>query len=130
MRNFINRAILSAVLLCFYATSFASDFSQFAGGGSALQPAIFFPTSTTYTIPVTGTYRVSVEGGGGSGAACLNSPCASSGGGGGGFAEVDQSFISGTVLTITVGAGGAGIAESTGSTCANGNAGGTTSVTA
>jgi hypothetical protein len=90
--------------------------------------ALFFPSSTTYTIPASGWYRLSALGAGGSGAASFKSTTApsASGGGGGGFAESEVYLTKDTVLTITVGAGGASVASSVDGTGAAGNGGGST----
>ena len=102
-----------------------SDINKFIGIGRKRSPAIFFPTSTTYTIPVTGLYRISALGGGGSGGSFMYAGgVAASGGGGGGFGESEVYLTASTVITITIGARAAG-RVSTG-TNLYGNVGGNT----
>lgn len=91
-------------------------------------------SSRTVRIPTTGIYRISALGAGGSGAVVVefgaNSVTkAAAGGAGGGFCEGEYYLTAGTLLVITIGAGGAfaSISVSAGGNL-NGNAGGTTSV--
>src|SRR3972149_8483261 len=92
--------------------------------------ALFFPSTTTYTIPVSGWYRLSALGAGGSGGASFTSTTApaGSGGGGGSFCEHEVYLAKDTVLTITIGAGGAAANSSVDNTPVNGTAGGATTI--
>lgn len=93
-----------------------------------------FTTSGSFTAPVTGTYRITLQGGGGGGscAAQWSSVVTAGGGGGeGGHLEVYEKLIAGTSYSYTVGAGGGG-ASVTSSTLLNpthGANGGATSIT-
>ena len=66
--------------------------------------ALFFPSTTTYTVPVSGWYRLSALGAGGSGGAIFTTTTGgtSSGGGGGAYAESEVYLVKDTVLTITI----------------------------
>lgn len=90
----------------------------------------FFASSTNYAIPVSGLYRLSVLGAGGSGAALLfiTSGGAASGGCGGAFTENEVYLEKGTIVKITIGAGGASATSTTSGTGVNGNAGGDTTI--
>src|SRR3990167_7787573 len=92
--------------------------------------ALFFPATRTYTIPVSGWYRLSALGAGGSGGASFTSTTApaGSGGGGGSFCEHEVYLAKDTVLTITIGAGGAAANSSVDNTPVNGTAGGATTI--
>src|SRR3990167_5566493 len=92
--------------------------------------AMFFPVTTTYTIPASGWYRLSALGAGGSGGASFTSTTAPCGGGGGGgsFCEHEVYLAKDTVLTITIGAGGAAANSSVDNTPVNGTAGGATTI--
>jgi hypothetical protein len=93
-----------------------STMSQFFGaGGVPIQYST--NTSGSFTTPVSGKYLITAIGGGGGGSTNNNGR----GGGGGGLAQSLVSLSSGVVLTLTVGAGGAGSDP--------GTAGGTTTVT-
>lgn len=106
------------------------NFGSFTGTGAGLPYAktsikrqLFFPTSTTWTIPVAGYYTIYAIGAGGSGGV-TNGAGAASGGGAGGCVIKSSLIQAGTLLTITCGAGGAG-GKTVGN---NGSAGGATSV--
>jgi len=101
-KNFKRWAMLTGLAL-YNHVGFANDLSQYFGGG-LLQPARFCTTSQTVTIPVSGTYRVSLVGAGGSGGCAKNGTA--SGGGGGGFVEDDAYIMAGTTINITLGTGG------------------------
>src|SRR3972149_924264 len=92
--------------------------------------ALFFPSTTTYTIPASGWYRLSALGAGGSGGAIFTTTTGgtSSGGGGGAYAESEVYLSKDTVLTITVGAGGTTTASSGSGTGFDGAAGGATTI--
>jgi len=74
-----------------------------------------FLSSTTYTIPATGTYQLKAVGGGGSSGGASNQ---ANGGGSGHYAGLTTSLTAGDVLTINIGAAGA----------VNTNNGGTTTI--
>jgi hypothetical protein len=86
----------------------------FAAGGVPIQYNT--NTSGSFTTPISGKYLITAIGGGGGGWLGENAR----GGGGGGLAQSLVSLSSGVVLTLTVGAGGAGGNP--------GTAGGTTTV--
>jgi hypothetical protein len=101
-----------------------SALSQFFGSGTSFQDGLFkeviYETSGVFQVPITGKYLITAIGGGGSGggggisftgntgaATVNNNACA--GGGGGGAGGMTQSLVTleaGTLLNITVGAGG------------------------
>lgn len=89
-----------------------------------------FTTSGTFTAPVTGTYRITLQGGGGGGGACggtghtLNG--SGGGGGQGGFGYAYEVLTAGTSYSYTVGAGGVGGPTAN---SGDGKAGGNTSIT-
>lgn len=120
----------------------ANDMTKFTSkttGFVTSYPAVWqaYRSSTTYSVPYTGTYDVVAIGGGGSGGtghAVFNSSnppmfvtytYSGAGGGSGGISRWQGTINAGTALTCTVGAGGA---AQTASSMA-GIAGGSTSVT-
>lgn len=112
-------------------TGQAGKYLQTDGTTTSWQPvsAIFntlqaFTSSGTYT-PATGVTRVFVEvwGAGGGGGGVVANNRISSGGGAGGYSCGFVDVTAGTPITVTVGTGGAGGAN----TGANGSAGGTSS---
>ena len=68
-----------------------------------------FTSSGTFTAPFTGKYKVTVTGGGASGS--TGYARANGGGGAGGTAIEVVSLTKGDVVTVTIGAGGAGVAS-------------------
>ena len=94
-----------------------------------------FTTSGTFTAPVSGTYRITLQGGGGGGSGCGTtggSTHISGGGGGqGGYGVFYEMLTAGTAYAYTIGAGGsAGAAgSSTNNTGGAGGAGGASSIT-
>lgn len=83
------------------------------GGVGAEPPSVVtFTSSTTWTVPGTGNVRVQVyaNGGGGGGSSGASPSSGSSGGSGGagGRGIATRVYPAGTVLTLTVGAGGTG----------------------
>lgn len=116
-------------------TKFTSKTTGFVSSYSAVWQA--YRSSTTYSVPYTGTYDVVAIGGGGSGGTgysrfdSSNPPMfvtytySGAGGGSGGISRWQGTINAGTALTCTVGAGGA---AQTASSMA-GIAGGSTSVT-
>lgn len=116
-------------------TKFTSKTVGFVTSNRAVRQA--YRSSTTYSVPYTGTYDVVAIGGGGSGGTgysrfdSSNPPMfvtyvnSGAGGGSGGISRWQGTINAGTVLTCTVGAGGA---AQTASSMA-GIAGGSTSVT-
>ena len=83
----------------------------------------------SYTIPTSGYYMIESIGGGGGGGNQYNGWVAGGGGGGGGFACGIRWFDSGSILNITVGAGGAGGASISPDVHRDGTAGGASFVT-
>ena len=136
-----------------------SALSQFFGSGTSFQDGIYqqevYDSSNTFVVPQTGKYLITAVGAGGSGGAgaftmqgaysltppnTSNSCGGASGGGAGGFSQSLLTLEAGTVLNITVGAGGSaithpGVVTSTTALApstyagANGSAGGNTTVT-
>lgn len=116
-------------------TKFTSKTTGFVSSYSAVWQA--YRSSTTYSVPYTGTYDVVAIGGGGSGGTgysrfdSSNPPMfvtytySGAGGGSGGISRWQGTINAGTKLTCTIGAGGA---AQTASSMA-GIAGGSTSVT-
>jgi len=97
-----------------------------AGGGGGVTPTISFLGSQTWAPSYDMEAYVYVIGGGGSGCAGSNTGDFLSGGGAGGCAISKLSLSSGTTYTITIGAGGTQVSNSSGYTV--GNAGGNTSL--
>lgn len=81
-----------------------SNLSQFfsGGGGSGFYNQRVYQASTTFTVPQDGDYLITAIGGGGG---SENDPNAN-GSGAGGLAQSLVSLTAGTVLTLTIGAGG------------------------
>lgn len=116
-------------------TKFTSKTTRFVSSYSAVRQT--YRSSTTYSVPYTGTYDVVAIGGGGSGGTgysrfdSSNPPMfviytySGAGGGSGGISRWQGTINAGTKLTCTIGAGGA---AQTASSMA-GIAGGSTSVT-
>ena len=79
-----------------------------AAAASKIENTVYITATGTWTVP-TGVNSINVlalaGGGGGGGAAVTNG--VGGGGGGGGIVQVDRSCTAGTVLTVTIGAGGA-----------------------
>ena len=90
----------------------------------------YFTTSGTFIVPEDGTYFMIASGGGGSGAACEETSTAFLGGGCSGvLASTEVALTSGTSITVTIGAGGAGVLVSgTGAAVSNGNPGNDTTI--
>lgn len=110
----------------------SNQFSTLSLGTAARYSALFFATSTNYTVPLAGVYRRSLLAPSGSGAAIFVTTTggAASAGGGGEFCE-DTVFIpAGTVLAIVTGTPGASVTSSVSGTGANGNDATNASVTA
>lgn len=136
-----------------------SALSQFFGSGTSFQDGVYceevYDSSNTFVVPQTGKYLITAVGAGGSGGAgaftiqgaysltaptTQNSCGGASGGGAGGFSQSLLTLEAGTVLNLTVGAGGSaithpGVVTSTTALApstyvgANGSAGGNTTVT-
>ena len=85
-----------------------------------------FTSSGTFTAPITGLYRITLQGGGGGGA--LGGTSYTGGGGGGGaHLEFYEKLTAGTTYSFTIGAGGAGgVGGAQGDA---GSSGGTSSIT-
>ena len=85
---------------------------------SAVGRAIFFKTSRNHTITQDGIYRIDVVGPGGGGPnagyATGSVSVLAAGGGGGGYALKETFLKAGTLLAISIGAGGAGGGGTTG----------------
>lgn len=96
-------------------------------GGGVLSRRFFF-ASRTWTVPVSGTYRIHLWGGSGTGGITRGQQGYTTGGGGGAKATKTVKLNAGDVLTFAIGAGGA-INASTVNVVANGNDGGDTTVT-
>ncbi len=91
-----------------------------------------FTSSGSFTAPVTGLYRITLQGGGGGGGGCgyVQSTHIGGGGGGqGGHLEFYEKLTAGETYSYTVGAGGSGGAASADSISSNGGDGGNSSVT-
>ena len=85
-----------------------------------------FTTSGTFEAPVTGTYKITLQGGGGGGAGATSTTYGNRGGGGGGGGAMVityEKLIAGTSYSFVVGAGGTGGAGGT-----KGNDGGDTTL--
>lgn len=71
-----------------------------------------FTSSGSFTAPVTGMYKITLQGGGGGGAGAgnmgINYYCGGGGGGQGGHLEFFEKLIAGTSNSFTIGAGGTG----------------------
>lgn len=136
-----------------------SALSQFFGSGTSFQDGVYceevYDSSNTFVVPQTGKYLITAVGAGGSGGAgaftiqgaygataptTQNSCGGASGGGAGGFSQSLLTLEAGTVLNLTVGAGGSAITHPgvvTSTTVlapstyvgADGSAGGNTTVT-
>ncbi len=110
----------------------AQQQAGFPGGNErtliARSVASFFPASATYIIPRSGWYRLSALGAGGSGGAIFQTTAggASTGGGGGQYAESEVYLKAGTVVTITIGAGGLSVSSNVSGTGVSGSDGGDT----
>ena len=104
----------------------------FGGGGGVgkQNPAVFFTSNTSYTVPYTGKYRLSAVGAGASGGAIFQTTAggAASGGGGGAFSETEINLVVGDVLTIVTGVGGAVASSSVSTTGVDGNSGTATTI--
>jgi len=110
-----------------------SNFTDFIGGGAGTisDTDVLVASSTTYTAAVAEYVYVHCFGGGGSGGLTTNSSHTVSqiarGGGSGAYSKSIWLLAAGDALTLTVGAGGAGISVAGNSaTNTTGNAGGTT----
>lgn len=82
-----------------------------------------FTSSGTFTAPVTGTYKITLQGGGGGGSGSTDE-CTGNGGAQGGHGVFYEKLVAGTSYSFTVGAGGTG-----GSPHASGTNGGASSIT-
>lgn len=111
-----------------------SVFTQFTSGADNYPYTTqYFVSSGSWTAPQSGWATIVAVGGGGSGGAASQlsggTYALATGGGAGGFAMKKVYIPSGTVLTITIGAGGATVTTPAGFSAATaGNAGGTTSI--
>lgn len=88
-----------------------------------------FTSSGTFVAPVTGTYRITLQGGGGGGSGAGDDGTARRGGGGGGqggYLEFYAALTSGQSYSYIIGAGGAGSASDSNT---DGDDGGTTTIT-
>lgn len=96
-----------------------------------------FASSGSFTAPVTGTYRITLQGGGGGGSGYMKDSAqgafSGAGGGQGGHLVVYEKLTAGQVYSFTVGAGGSGgIGSNTtnpGGASNRGGDGGSTSIT-
>lgn len=94
-----------------------------------------FTTSGSFTAPVTGTYRITLQGGGGGGSGAGTQANvgnrSGSGGGQGGNLVAYEKLIAGTSYPFTIGAGGTGgtAGSTTAGTGGSATAGGDTSIT-
>ena len=93
-----------------------------------------FTSSGSFTAPVTGTYKITLQGGGGGGGGAGTNPnlVHSSGGGGGAGAKLVayEKLTAGTTYSFTVGAGGTGGTAGSSSTAGmSGGGGGATTIT-
>lgn len=92
-----------------------------------------FTTSGTFVAPVTGTYRITLQGGGGGGGGSGKLTTGNFTGGGGGQGAIltfYETLTAGASYAYTIGAGGTGGAAGTSSTSGTGGTnGGTTSIT-
>ena len=103
-----------------------SNLNQFMGSGGTHEAIEFFPISGTFTAKKTGVHRVCVLGGGGSGGAASGATNArATGGGGGSFAWSEIFLTQGDTVPVTIGAGGAAVAQAA-TGAAAGNTGGNT----
>ena len=98
---------------------FGDYFSRGGGGSGGLSYALVFTSSGTFTAPFACTVALLIQPPGGSGAANTNATGGNSAGGG--LKQI--TLAQGDVLTITIGAPGAGVTGGV-----NGNAGGSVSV--
>lgn len=86
--------------------------------------------ATSFVYPASGVVRKRVWGAGGGGGGTSGASAAASGGNGGGYAEGIYKAASGTIDTVTVGAGGAGgVGASAGSTGGTSSAGASVTAT-
>jgi hypothetical protein len=76
--------------------------------GKSYKRVVGFTTTTTWTAPTTGTYRLYAVGGGGGASPTFNGNFYGSGGGSGIYATTTVSITAGDVLTISIGGGGGG----------------------
>lgn len=97
-----------------------------------------FTSSGSFTAPVTGIYKITLQGGGGGGAGAAQGGSGRySGGGGGAGAQIAfyEKLIAGTAYAYTVGAGGSGgtggtsVLQSDSDVASAGSAGGASSIT-
>jgi hypothetical protein len=93
-----------------------------------------YTTSGSFVAPVSGTYRIVLQGGGGGGSgagyAATHGNYSGGGGGQGGHLEFYEKLTAGTSYSYTIGAGGAGGAAGSSSTAgAEGNDGGNSQLT-
>ena len=93
---------------------YALDFPRYG----AFNKSETFTTSGSFTAPISGTYRITLQGGGGGGGGgAVNSTYGNRGGGGGGSGaklEFYEKLTAGTAYPFTIGAGGAGGSSSAG----------------
>jgi len=106
---------------------YMSTLTQFLSGKLSSQE---FTSSGTFTVPAgVTTVWVTMSGGGGSGSVCNNSAAKLGGGGAGAYCNKQAVVVTpGASITVTIGAGGAGVTDSAGfQTETSGNAGSATS---
>lgn len=94
-------------------------------GFKGMEPADLFPSTTTWTAPIGGWYKIGALGPGGSGGSVFRATNfgAAGGGGGGGYCDGIFYIDKGTRLSITIGQGGAAVTNASAGTAAAGNAG-------
>lgn len=85
-----------------------------------------FTSSGSFIAPVTGVYKITLQGGGGGGAGC-SQYASGSGGGQGGYQEFYEKLTAGTLYPFTIGAGGTG--GTGGANATSGSSGGASSIT-
>ena len=116
------------------ATTAASITAAGVGGSNILTTEVV-EASKTYTFVATGTITIQAVGAGGSGSIyatnnSLNGRRASaSGGAAGGYVRKEVAVTAGDTISITIGAGGARVPQTSGNEQSGGNAGGSTTVT-